>query len=235
MRVHGKRYRKQVELVDRSKTYSVEEAVKLLKKMAASNGTKFDQTVQLSLNLGIDPRQADQALRGSFAFPHGIGKQRSVVVFADGEEAKAAEEAGADEVGTQELAKRIQDGWTGFDVCLALQRTMKFVGRLGKILGPKGLMPNPKNGTIVQGAEELARAVREFKAGRVEYRNDPQGNLHVPVGKISFEETKLRENVEAFLENLRKIRPSSVKGTFVRNAAVAASAGPAIRLRFPGM
>ena len=220
----SKRYRKLEPLVDRTKRYALGEAVALVRQFG---NTKFDQTVNLAVFLAIDPKKADQAIRGSISLPHGIGKARKVVVFADGEDARVAQEAGADEVGTEELVKKITDGWTDFDVAIALPRMMKHVGKLGKVLGPQGKMPSPKSGTVT---DDLKTAVREFKAGKIEFRADAQGNLHVPVGKVSFAEASLRENAQAFLDHLQAIRPSSVKGTFVKNAVLSATMSPGIPL-----
>ena len=220
----SKRYRKLEPLVDRARRYSLVEAVALVRQFGT---TKFDQTVNLAVRLAIDPKKADQAVRGAISLPHGIGQSRKVVVFADGDDARVAQEAGADEVGAEDLVKKINDGWTAFDVAIALPRMMKFVGRLGKVLGPQGKMPSPKSGTVT---EDLKTAVREFKAGKIEYRADAQGNVHVPVGKVSFPEASLRENLQSFLDHLASIRPSSVKGTFIRNAALSATMSPGIPL-----
>jgi large subunit ribosomal protein L1 len=230
MSKRSKRYREVAKKVDRNKSYIAEDAVKLLKETGAS--TKVDQTVTLAMHLGIDPKKADQALRGSIALPHGIGKTRRVIVFADGDEAQAAKEAGADEVGMKELAEKIQGGWLEFDVCIAVQTAMKVAGRLGKVLGPKGLMPSPKNGTVIPPGkpDQVRTTVSEFKAGKVEYRNDAQGNLHVPFGKVSFDEIKLQENLESLLDHIRGLKPSTVRGQYILNASVAAAMGPGIKL-----
>ncbi len=220
----SKRYRQLEPLVDRTKRYSLADAVSLVRKFGT---TKFDQTVNLAVRLAIDPKKADQAIRGAISLPNGIGKARTVVVFADGEDARVAQEAGADEVGAEDLVKKIQDGWTAFDVAIALPRMMRFVGRLGKVLGPQGKMPTPKTGTVT---EDLKNAVREFKAGKIEFRADAQGNVHLPVGKVSFTEEALTGNIQAFYDHLNAIRPSTVKGPFIRNANLSATMSPGIPL-----
>jgi large subunit ribosomal protein L1 len=224
MRRRSKRYRKEAAKVDARRKYSLEEAVRVLKTMAT---TKFDQSVEVALKLAIDPKKSEQAIRGSVSLPKGIGKSRRVIVFADGEEARLAREAGADEVGMDDLAKKIEGGWLDFDVAIALPRTMKVISKLGKVLGPKGLMPSPKNGTVT---EDVRTAVREFKAGKIEYRNDAAGNVQAAVGKLSFSEEDLRANVEAFIEHIRSIRPATVKGNFIQNASISASMGPGLAL-----
>jgi large subunit ribosomal protein L1 len=233
MKPRGKRYRALAEKADRRKAVPLEEAVKLVRSFA---GAKFDQTVTVAVHLGVDPKKSEQNIRGSVALPHGIGRSKRVVVFADADEAKAAQQAGADEVGMNELAEKIQKGWAEFDVCVAVQRAMKVVSRLGKVLGPKGLMPSPKNGTVVADGkpEEMRVTVKEFKAGRVEYRNDPYGNLHVPVGKVSFSEQALRENVAALVDHVRKLKPSTVKGEFILNCSLAPAMGPGVRVDLSG-
>lgn len=229
MKVRSKRYRKAAELVDPKKKYEVDEAVRILKKMPP---TKFNQTVTLALTLNIDAKKSEQGVRGSVALPHGIGKARKVVVFADGPEAEAARNNGAAEVGMEDLAKKVSEGWTDFDVAVAVQRAMKVVSRLGKVLGPAGKMPSPKNGTIVPDGkvEEMGRTVKEFAAGRVEFRNDAQGNIHLPVGKISFSEQQLKENIVAFVDHVKSMRPSQVKGHFILSASVQPAMGPGLKL-----
>lgn len=221
---HSKRYQKLAPLVDRGRRYTLAEAATLVRSFGT---TKFDQTVNLAVSLSIDVKKADQAIRGSFALPNGIGKSRKVIVFADGEEVRVAKEAGADEVGAEDLVKKVSDGWQDFDVAIALPRMMKHVGKLGKVLGPQGKMPSPKSGTVT---DDLNTAVREFKAGKVEFRADAQGNVHVPVGKVSFTEQALRENLQAFLDHLQGMRPASVKGSFIRNAVLSATMSPGITL-----
>lgn len=221
MRKRSKRYRKEAQKFDANRRYSVEDAVKTLKDMAS---TKFDQSVEVAIKLNIDPKKSEQIVRGSVALPKGIGKTRKVIVFADGEDAKIAQEMGADEIGMADLAKKIEDGWLDFDVALAMPRTMKVISKLGKILGPQGKMPSPKSGTVT---EDLKTAVREFKAGKIEFRNDANGNVQAAVGKLSFTEGDLKANVDAFLEHIRAMRPPTVKGVYVENVAISASMSPA--------
>lgn len=222
MRKRSKRYRKEAQKLDANRPYSVEEALKVLKGMGS---TKFDQSVEVAIKLNIDPKKSEQIVRGSVALPKGIGKTRKVIVFADGEDAKVAQEMGADEVGMVELAKKIEDGWLDFDVALAMPRTMKVISKLGKILGPQGKMPSPKSGTVT---EDMRTAVKEFKAGKIEFRNDAQGNVQAAVGKLSFSDADLKANVEAFLEHIRSMRPATVKGVYVEHVAVSASMSPAV-------
>jgi len=199
-------------------------AVELLKSF---NGFKFDQTVEVHMRLGIDPRQADQIIRGSLVLPHGIGKTQRVVVFAKGDLADAAKEAGADEVGQEDLAKKIKDGWFEFDVCIAAPDMMGVVGPLGRALGPRGLMPSPRAGTVTA---DVANVVKEYKAGKVEFRNDAGGNIHAMVGKLSFEHGNLVDNVEAFIKHITGMKPLTIKGTFVRGITICATMTPGIRL-----
>lgn len=196
-------------------------------KLKGFGTTKFDQTVEIHMRLGIDPKQADQLVRGSIVLPHGIGKSQRVVVFAKGDLADAARAAGADEVGQEELAKRIQEGWLDFDACIAAPDMMGVVGRLGKVLGPRGLMPSPRSGTVTQ---DVAKVVSEYKAGKVEFRNDSGGNVHAVVGKLSFDATKLQENVQAFLDRILAMKPNSVKGAFVRTVVLCATMSPSVRV-----
>ena len=203
---------------------ALDEAVKTLGQF---NTTKFDQTVEIAIRLGIDPKQADQIVRGSVVLPHGIGRTQRVVVFAKGEMAKAAEEAGADEVGQEELAKKIKDGWTDFDACIAAPDMMGLVGPLGKILGPRGLMPSPRAGTVTP---EVARVVQEYKAGKVEFRNDNAGIIHAVVGKLSFDADKLQENIQSFIEHIRSLKPNAVKGTYMKGIALSATMSPSVRV-----
>lgn len=200
------------------------EAVEALKGFDTG---KFDQSVEVHMHLGVDPKQADQIVRGSIVLPHGIGKTQRVIVFAKGDLAQAAEEAGADEVGQEELAKRIQDGWLEFDACIATPDMMSVVGRLGRVLGPRGLMPSPRSGTVTQDVGEV---VREYKAGKVEFRNDSGGNVHAVVGRMSFENTQLRENIRAFIDRILSMRPSAMKGTYVRSIAICATMSPGVRV-----
>jgi len=222
-RKHGKRYRGWAEKVP-ADPVSVAEAVKVIQSFESG---KTDPTVELVMHLGIDPRQADQALRGSISLPNGIGVTRKVIAFCEGEDAAKATEAGACEVGVDDLIKKIQDGWMDFDVALATPATMKKVSRLGRVLGPQGKMPSPKAGTVVS---DIEAAVVEFSAGKVEYRNDDGGNLHLPVGKCGFEAEKLVENIEAFLAHVRKLRPASTKGTYIKKACLSATMSPSVQV-----
>ena len=189
--------------------------------------TKFDQTVEIHMRLGIDPKQADQIIRGSVVLPHGIGETQRVVVFAKGDLVDVARQAGADEVGQEDLAERIKDGWLDFDVCIAAPDMMGLVGPLGRVLGPRGLMPSPRAGTVTP---DVARVVREYKAGKVEFRNDSGGNVHAVVGRMSFDAEKLLENIQAFIDHITGLKPSAVKGTYVRNIALCATMSPGIRV-----
>ncbi len=202
----------------------LEQAVEALKKYDA---TKFDQTVEVHMRLGIDPNQADQIIRGSLVLPHGIGKTQRVVVFAKGDAAKAAQEAGADEVGGEDLAKKIKDGWTDFDVCIAAPDMMGLVGPLGRVLGPRGLMPSPRAGTVTP---DVGKVVGEYKAGKVEFRNDKGGNVHAMVGKISFESSKLVDNINAMVNFVTGLKPQTVKGTYVKGVAICATMSPSVRI-----
>jgi large subunit ribosomal protein L1 len=200
------------------------EAVKVLKGFPAR---KFDQSVEIHLHLGIDPAQADQLVRGSVVLPHGIGKTQRIIVFAKGDLANAATEAGADLVGQDDLAKKIKDGWTEFDVCIAAPDMMGLVGPLGKVLGPRGLMPSPRAGTVTA---DVARVVKEYKAGKVEFRNDKGSNVHAIVGKLSFDQDKLVENVEAFMRFVNSLKPNAVKGTYIKSVALCATMSPSVRV-----
>jgi len=202
----------------------VPQAVELLKQL---DTTKFDQTVEIHMRLGVDPQQADQIIRGSVVLPHGIGRAQRVVVFAKGDLAKVAEEAGADIVGEEDLAKKIQDGWTEFDVCIASPDMMGIVGPLGKVLGPRGLMPSPRAGTVTT---EIEKVVSEYKAGKVEFRNDTGGNIHAVVGKISFEPKQLSENVQAFISHIQGLKPQNIKGTYVKGISICAAMSPGIQI-----
>ena len=190
-------------------------------------GTKFDQSVEIHIRLGIDSKQADQLVRGSIVLPHGIGKTQRVVVFAKGDAAAAAEEAGADEVGQEDLAKKIQGGWTDFDVCIASPDMMGVVGPLGRVLGPRGLMPSPRAGTVTP---DVAGTVKEYKAGKVEFRNDSGGNVHAIVGRLSFDIGKLEENVSAFIDLITSMKPMAVKGTYIKGISIAATMSPGVRI-----
>ncbi len=188
---------------------------------------KFDQTVEIHIRLGIDPKQAEQIIRGSIVLPHGIGKSQRVIVFAKGELAEAAKEAGADEVGQEELAKRIKDGWVDFDACIAAPDMMGLVGPLGRVLGPRGLMPSPRAGTVTP---EVAKVVKEYKAGKVEFRNDNGGNVHAVVGKMSFDSTKLADNIQAFIDRIAGMKPLAVKGTYLKGVSICATMSPGVKV-----
>lgn len=220
----SKRYRSCSELVDANKTYSLPEAVETLKKFPA---TKFDQTVTLSFRLGVDPKQSDQMVRGTCPLPHGSGKKVRVLVFASGQAAEAAKEAGAEHVGFEDLIKRCQEGFQDFDVAIATPAAMSEVRKLGKVLGPRGLMPNPKTGTVT---EDTAKAVREVKAGRVEFKLDKNGNVAVPMGKFSFEQQALVENGAAVIDAVVKARPATAKGKFVHNITMSATMSPGLHI-----
>ncbi|MBM7704978.1 50S ribosomal protein L1 [Metabacillus iocasae] len=220
----GKKYIEAVKLVDRTKAYSVEQAIELVKK---TNTAKFDATVEVAFRLGVDPKKADQQIRGAVVLPNGTGKTQRVLVFAKGEKAKEAEAAGADYVGDSDYINKIQQGWFEFDVIVATPDMMGEVGKLGRVLGPKGLMPNPKTGTVTFDVE---KAVNEIKAGKVEYRVDKAGNIHVPIGKISFEDNKLVENFTTIFETMLKAKPAAAKGTYMKNVAVTSTMGPGIKV-----
>ncbi|MCK6479217.1 MAG: 50S ribosomal protein L1 [Planctomycetaceae bacterium] len=225
MRTGSKRYRAAAGKVDARRKYPVEEAVSLLKSMQAA---KFDETVELALNLGVDPKKGDQIVRGSVVLPHGLGgKSRSVLVFAEGEKAKEAEIAGADFVGGQDLVKKVEGGWTEFDVAIAVPAMMRFVGRLGRVLGPAGKMPSPKAGTVT---DDVARAVKEYKAGKVEYRVDAGASVHAPIGKRSFDEGKIRDNILAFVDSIRAQKPGTSKGVYIRSVTLSSTMSPGIAL-----
>ncbi|MGG0479252.1 50S ribosomal protein L1 [Priestia megaterium] len=220
----GKKYVEAAKLVDRTQTYSVQEAIELVKK---TNTTKFDATVEVAFRLGVDPKKADQQIRGAVVLPNGTGKTQRVLVFAKGEKAKEAEASGADYVGDADYINKIQQGWFEFDVIVATPDMMGEVGKLGRVLGPKGLMPNPKTGTVTF---DVQKAVNEIKAGKVEYRVDKAGNIHVPIGKVSFEESKLVENFTTIFETMVKAKPAAAKGTYMKNVAVTSTMGPGIKV-----
>jgi len=222
-RTSGKRYQQWHEQVPKAPV-TVAEAVRIVKGFT---GTKFDQTIEMTMHLGIDARQADQAIRGSISLPHGIGKARKVIAFCEGQDAEKARAAGAVEAGSDELIQKIQDGWMDFDVAISTPKMMRSVSRLGRLLGPQGKMPSPKAGTVV---EDVATAVGEYAAGKVEYRNDDGGNLHVPVGKSSFEPEKLTENIEALFDHIKKLRPASAKGTYIKKVCISATMSPAVQV-----
>lgn len=223
----GKKYKEAVAKVDRFKLYEPREAIDLLKEISY---TTFDATVEVHMRLGVDPRHADQQVRGVVLYPHGLGKTVRVLVFAQGEAARIAANAGADYVADdEEWIKKIQDGWVDFDVALAVPEMMGKVGRLGRVLGPRGLMPSPKAGTIAQ-EDDLPRLIQEAKAGRIDFRVDRTSNVHVPVGKVSFDTDTLLDNMAAFLDVVKKARPPAAKGTFIRRVTITDSMGPGIRV-----
>lgn len=222
----GKNYKKKSELVDSSKTYSPEDAIKLAKEIAFA---KFDETVELHVRTGLDPRHAEQQLRGTALLPHGLGKTVRVLVFAEGDGARNAEEAGAEFVGGDDLIKKVEGGWTDFDVALAQRDLMGKVGKLGRILGPRGLMPNPRAGTVVD-ADGMSKAVQDAMQGKVEFRLDKTSILHVPIGKASFDEEALLENLATLMQEVVKAKPEEGKGVFVKSITMTTTMGPAIRL-----
>lgn len=224
MAKRGKRYQEIAKLVDTEKFYSPSEAIALAKKCASA---KFDETVEVAFKLGVDPRHADQQVRGTVVLPHGTGRDVKVLVFAKGEKAEEARAAGADFVGDEDLATKIQGGWTDFDVAIATPDMMGVVGKLGRILGPRGLMPNPRTGTVTM---EVSKAVEESKAGKVEYRVNKEAGMHVPIGKASFTEEQLYGNFVALMDAVVKARPPAAKGTFIRKVHVSTTMGPGIRL-----
>jgi large subunit ribosomal protein L1 len=221
---HSKRYRKAAELVEANKAYPLKEAVGVIGKFPKA---KFNESVDLGFKLGVDPKQSDQMVRGTVPLPHGSGKTVRVLVFAQGQAAEAAKAAGAEYVGFDDMIKKCQEGWTDFDVAVATPQAMGEVRKLGKVLGPRGLMPNPKTGTVT---DDTAKAVKEVKAGRVEFKVDKGGNIHVPVGKASFPPAQLEENARAVIEAVTKSRPSSVKGVFVHTCTLSATMSPGVRI-----
>lgn len=226
MAKHGKKYREAAKLVDESKTYEPQEAIEIVKKAAFA---KFDETVEVHFRTGLDQRQADQQVRGVALLPHGLGKTVRVLVFAQGEGVRLAEDAGADFAGGDDIIKKIEEGWLDFDVAIATPEMMGKVGRLGKVLGRKGLMPNPKSGTIVP-AQDLPRVVRDARKGRVEFRLDRTGQIHVAIGKVSFESEHLLDNLTSLVEAINRAKPSGAKGQYVRGMTVTSTMGPGVRL-----
>jgi large subunit ribosomal protein L1 len=220
----GKKYLEAVKLVDREKAYAIDEAIELAKK---TNTAKFDATVEVAFRLGVDPKKADQNIRGAVVLPNGTGKTQRVLVFAKGEKVKEAEAAGADYVGDAEYINKITQGWFDFDVIVATPDMMGEVGKLGRVLGPKGLMPNPKTGTVTF---DVDKAVKEIKAGKVEYRVDKAGNIHVPIGKVSFDNEKLVENFNTIFDTMLKVKPSAAKGTYMKNVTVTSTMGPGVKI-----
>jgi large subunit ribosomal protein L1 len=221
MRLRSKRYKKESEQSSQE-SVSLGDAVEKLKSFSS---TKFDQSVECVVHLGIDPKQADQLVRGSLSLPHGIGKQKKVIAFCEGVEAEAAIKAGAIEAGSDELVQKVSDGWMDFDVAIASPKVMGKVGKLGRVLGPQGKMPSPKNGTVTN---DVVTAVSEFAAGKIEFRNDAGGNIHVVVGKQSFEKDKLIENIEAFVSHIKRVKPSSTKGTYIKKLCLCATMSPSV-------
>lgn len=224
MAKHGKKYQEATKLIDAETTYEAAEAIELVKKAAAA---KFDESVEVAVRLGVDPRKQDQAVRGVVVLPHGTGKTKRVLVFAKGEKAKEAEAAGADYVGDADMINKIQQGWFDFDVCVATPDMMAEVGKLGRILGGKGLMPNPKAGTVTF---DVTKAVQEIKAGKIEYRLDRAGQIHAPIGKVSFDAEKLTENLRVLVEALNRAKPAAAKGVYLKNIAVSSTMGPGVRV-----
>ena len=223
----GKKYRAAAELIEEGKLYEVDEAVELVKKTSTA---KFDETIEMHVRLGVDPKYNDQQVRGAVVLPNGTGKSKRVLVFTKGEKVKEAEDAGADYVGAEELVEKIKGGWFDFDVAVATPDMMGVVGRLGKLLGPRGLMPNPKLGTVTPN---VAQAVSEQKAGKVEYRTDKAGNIHCPIGKASFDGEKLRENYQTLLDTLIRVKPAAAKGQYVRSITFSATMGPGVAVVLP--
>jgi len=224
MKQHGKKYRAALEKIELGRKYNLETAIEKIKEIAFA---KFDETVELTMWLGVDPRKADQLVRGTLVLPHGLGKSKTVLVIAQGDKVREAEEAGADMVGGEDIVTRIKGGWTDFDAVIATPDMMRLVGQLGKILGPRGLMPNPKTGTVTF---DVATAIRETKAGKVEYRVDKTGVIHVGVGKVSFEADKLRDNTRALLDAVVKAKPATAKGKYVKKVNLAATMSPGVLL-----
>ncbi|HLQ95730.1 MAG TPA: 50S ribosomal protein L1 [Pseudogracilibacillus sp.] len=229
MKKRGKNFQEAAKLVDRNKAYDIREAVSVMKQASKA---KFDESVEVAFRLGVDPKKADENIRGAVVLPHGTGKTQRVLVFAKGDKVKEAEDAGADYIGDADIIAKINEGWFDFDVVVATPDMMAEVGKLGRVLGPKGLMPNPKTGTVTF---ELEKAIGEIKAGKVEYRVDKSSNLHVPIGKISFDDEKLVENYEAIADTIVKIKPQASKGKYIRNVAIASTMGPGIKLNGPSL
>ena len=221
---HGKKYVEASKLIDRAAQYEVSEAIELAKKTATA---KFDETVEVAFRLGVDPRQSDQQIRGAVVLPHGTGKSQTVLVFAKGEKAKEAEEAGADFVGAEDMVAKIQGGWFGFDVAVATPDMMGVVGKIGRLLGPKGLMPNPKTGTVTM---DVARAIGEVKAGKIEYRVDKTGIIHAPIGKAGGEAAQLEENFKTLVDVLIKAKPATQKGQYIKSVTVSTTMGPGVKI-----
>lgn len=225
MAKRGKRYQDAAKQIDRTKQYDPQEAIELLKSVAKA---KFDETVEAAVRLNVDPRHADQQVRGAMVLPHGTGKTRTVLVFAKGDKAKEAEAAGADFVGAEDMVEKIQkEGWLGFEVAIATPDMMGMVGKLGRILGPRGLMPNPKTGTVTF---DVTQAIQEVKAGKIEYRVDKAGNIHVPIGKASFDAEKLAENLKALVQQLIRVKPAAAKGQYIKGITLTTTMGPGVKV-----
>src|SRR5690625_5735881 len=220
----GKKYQQATELVEKDKLYDISEAVELLKQTAKAN---FDETVEVAFRLGVKPTTADEQIRGALVLPHGTGRTQTILVFAQGEKVKEAEEAGADYIGNEEIIEKINNGWLDFDVVIATPDMMAEVGKLGRILGPQGLMPNPKTGTVTF---EVEKAVSDIKAGQIEYRVDSAANLHVPIGKLSFEKDQLVENFDAITKELVRVKPASSRGVYMHNVTLTSTMGPGIKV-----
>lgn len=221
---HGKKYVEASKQVEQGTLYEVNDAIALVKKTAAA---KFDETVEVAFRLGVDPRQSDQQIRGAVVLPHGTGKSQTVLVFAKGEKAKEAEAAGADFVGAEDMVAKIQGGWFGFDVAVATPDMMGVVGKIGRLLGPKGLMPNPKTGTVTM---DVTKAVNEVKAGKIEYRVDKTGIIHAPIGKVSFEQAQLEDNFKTLVDVIIKAKPASQKGQYIKSVSVSSTMGPGVKI-----
>ncbi|USG66035.1 50S ribosomal protein L1 [Brevibacillus ruminantium] len=224
MAKRGKKYQEAAKLIDKNKVYEVAEGIELVKKAASA---KFDESVEAAFRLGVDPKRADQQIRGAVVLPHGTGKVQRVLVFAKGEKAKEAEAAGADYVGDADMIAKIQGGWFDFDVVVATPDMMGEVGKLGRVLGPKGLMPNPKTGTVTF---DVTKAVNEIKAGKIEYRVDKAGNIHAPIGKVSFDAEKLAENLATLTDALNRAKPAAAKGVYMKNVSISSTMGPGVRV-----
>ena len=222
----GKKYQEVLKLVEKQKPYAPDQAIALAKQTAPA---RFDETVELHLRTGLDPRHADQQLRGTALLPHGLGKQVRVLVFAEGEAAREAEQAGADFIGSDDIIRQIEGGWTDFDIALATRDLMTKVSRLGRVLGPRGLMPNPRSNTVVEGGD-IAKAVNDARQGRVEFRLDRTALIHVPIGKVSFEDDRLIENMATIVDAIMKAKPAGAKGEYIRGASLATTMGPGIKL-----
>ena len=229
MAKRSKKYRAAMELIEHGKVYTVDEAVEIAKKTATA---KFDETIEMHVRLGVDPKYADQQVRGAIVLPNGTGKSKKVLVFTKGEKVQAAQDAGADYVGSDELVAKIQGGWFDFDVAIATPDMMGVVGRRGKLLGPRGLMPNPKLGTVTP-TPDVAKAIAEQKAGKVEYRTDKAGNIHCPIGKASFDADKLKENYQTLLDTLIRVKPAAAKGQYLRSIHLSATMGPGVPVTLP--